>query len=127
MYTLGQIYHLIGSLLPTEKNEPKFLQIYFMGDEQEQIKQRCKIVNGLRQDVIQNIQRCLHQNNNLINGFKYALEQMPTNDFKLVIKADYEPKIGHKKRFNAPEINEVAIIMVDDESDFRDIIIKKKK
>lgn len=37
----GQIYHQIGSLLPMPDEDPKFLQIYFMGDEEEQVNIRC--------------------------------------------------------------------------------------
>jgi hypothetical protein len=39
----GQVYHRIGSLLPLSNEEPKFLQIYFMGDDSKQVQQRCKI------------------------------------------------------------------------------------
>ena len=28
----GQVYHHIGSLLPLQNEEPKFLQVYFVGD-----------------------------------------------------------------------------------------------
>ena len=31
----GQVYHRIGSLLPMPDADPKFLQIYFMGDEEQ--------------------------------------------------------------------------------------------
>jgi hypothetical protein len=27
----GQVYHRIGSLMPVEDEEPKFLQLYFVG------------------------------------------------------------------------------------------------
>ena len=32
----GQVYHCVGSLLPPSNEEHKFLQIYFMGDEQQE-------------------------------------------------------------------------------------------
>lgn len=38
---LGQIYHRVGSLLPLPDDEYKYLQIYFMGNEDEQVQQRC--------------------------------------------------------------------------------------
>ncbi|KAL8616073.1 hypothetical protein ACOMHN_064623 [Nucella lapillus] len=40
----GQVYHSIGSLLPAPGNEPEFLQIYFMGNDQEQAERRCLCV-----------------------------------------------------------------------------------
>lgn len=33
----GQVYHQIGSLMPMPAERPKFLQIYFMGDEEDQV------------------------------------------------------------------------------------------
>ncbi|GFT27831.1 helitron_like_N domain-containing protein [Trichonephila clavipes] len=37
----GQVYHKIGSLMPMPDNNPKFLQIYFMGDCEERVTTRC--------------------------------------------------------------------------------------
>ena len=37
----GQVYQRIGSLLPMPDTDLKFLQIYFMGDEEQQIHTRC--------------------------------------------------------------------------------------
>jgi len=39
----GQIYHCAGSLLPLSVADHKFLQIYFMGNTNEQIYQRSQI------------------------------------------------------------------------------------
>lgn len=36
----GQIYHLAGSLLPLPDSDAKFMQIYFMGDENAELNQR---------------------------------------------------------------------------------------
>ncbi|XP_026475685.1 uncharacterized protein LOC113380824 [Ctenocephalides felis] len=39
----GQIHHRIGSLLPFEDTQNKFLQIYFMGNMEEQLDRRLEI------------------------------------------------------------------------------------
>jgi len=36
-----QIYHQIDSLLPMLDEDPKLLQIYFMGVEEEKVNTRC--------------------------------------------------------------------------------------
>ena len=41
----GQAYHQIGSLLPKPDADPKFLQIYLMGDEEQQIHTRCVYIH----------------------------------------------------------------------------------
>ncbi|GBN70733.1 hypothetical protein AVEN_148445-1 [Araneus ventricosus] len=48
----GQVHHRIGSLYPLPNKEPKFLQIYFVGDGTQQAEKRCKNVLQTRQDVV---------------------------------------------------------------------------
>ncbi|XP_056631756.1 uncharacterized protein LOC130441909 isoform X1 [Diorhabda sublineata] len=38
----GQVYKKIGSLMPTPNKDPKFLQIYFMGNCEERVTTRCQ-------------------------------------------------------------------------------------
>jgi len=47
----GQVYHRVGSLLPDSNGTHKFLQIYFMGDERQEAKQRCSNIPNTRQDI----------------------------------------------------------------------------
>jgi hypothetical protein len=122
----GQIYHRIGSLLPCPNQSPKFLQIYFMGDEQLQADQRCQNIPGTRRNIIEHLQRLLCVHNQLINTFTTALEQLPTDEYKVVIRADKRPAGEHERRFNAPQISEVAIVMVGDQFERRDIIIHRR-
>ena len=51
----GQIYHLIGSIVPTQGESPKFAQIYFIGDEDVEVATRSAIVDGLKPDIIRGI------------------------------------------------------------------------
>ena len=44
----GQVYHRIGSLLPMNGDEHRFIQIYFMGDSVEEASQRAKVVPGTK-------------------------------------------------------------------------------
>jgi len=46
----GQIYHCIGSLVPSTDESPKFCQIYFTDNQESQVATRCQIVGGLRPD-----------------------------------------------------------------------------
>lgn len=48
----GQIYHQAGSLLPYPDADHKFLQIYFIGDENRELDQRCAIVLNTRRKII---------------------------------------------------------------------------
>ena len=48
----GQVYHLLGSLLPSLSQDHvqlvKFLQIYFMGDEKSETDKRCQIIPDVK-------------------------------------------------------------------------------
>lgn len=93
----GQVYHRIGSLLPEPDEAHKFLQIYFMNNE-EQIEWRCQIILDTRQNIVQNLQRLLNQYNSLIQSFKTAIEYTQLEEYKLVIRADKRPIGEHERR-----------------------------
>lgn len=118
----GQVYHRVGSLLPTN-DQPKFLQIYFMGDENSEVNRRCQNINGVERDTVLKIQRMLHEHNNLINTFKTALERMPGEEYKLIMHPDRTPTGEHERRYNAPLINEVAAVVTGEQFASRDIIL----
>ena len=58
--------------------------------------------------------------------FKTALERMPTDDYKVAIRADKTPTGEHRRRFNAPTLEEVAIVMVSNDFGTRDIVLQKR-
>ncbi|GBP21595.1 hypothetical protein EVAR_9780_1 [Eumeta japonica] len=119
----GQIYHRIGSLLPVQDEDPKFLQIYFTGNEAAEADQSCAISTEVRREIVLELQTMFHEHNNLIRSFTTALDQMPTDDYKVVIRADKTPPGEHKRRFNAPVKDDVAVVIVGTEFERRDIII----
>ena len=77
-------------------------------------------------EIVLELQEFLHSNNEYVRLFKTALEQMPADDFAIVIRADKRPVNEHQRRYNAPTIDEVAIVMVGDEFQGRDIKLQKR-
>src|SRR5258705_6277295 len=122
----GQVYHRPGSLLPLPHEEYKFLQIYFMGDEHREADRRCHNFPGTDQGIVFQLQQMLNVHNSYVKDFKTALEMMPTDDYKLVIRADKTPTRQHERRYNAPTVNEMAIVIVGNDFDRRDIILHKE-
>jgi hypothetical protein len=122
----GQIYHRVGSLLPTSGADPQFLQIYFMGDVATEANHRCSRVPGTRLGIVTQLQHFLHANNAYIPLFKTALERMPTDDYKVVIRADKTPTGEHWHWFSASTLDEVAIVMVGNDFGTRDIVLQKR-
>lgn len=122
----GQIYHRAGSLLPFADADHQFLQIYFIGNETDQLNQRCTIGTGTRREIVLNLQRFLHEHNELIRLFKIALDRMPSDNHRIVIRADKTPMGQHARRFNAPTIDEVAIVIVGEQFESRDIVLHRR-
>lgn len=122
----GQIHHRTGSLLPAENNDHKFLQIYFVGNEDTEIDQRCAINRAVKRQIIGEMQELLHQNNELIRIFKTSLENMPTDNHQIVIRADKRPTGSHERQYNAPTIDEIAVVIVGEHVESRDIVLRRR-
>ncbi|XP_050339655.1 uncharacterized protein LOC126765950 [Bactrocera neohumeralis] len=122
----GQIYHRAGSLLPFPDGDHKFLQIYFIDGENRELNKRCAISTNTRRSIVNELQTFFHQHNELVKLFKVALERMPSDGHKIIIKADKTPIGKHTRRFNAPTIDEVAIVVVGEQFQSRDIVLYRR-
>lgn len=122
----GQIYHQTGSLLPMPDNDYTFLQIYFMGNSARKVDQRCAYNNSVKRSIVEQLQIFFHQHNELIALFRTALDRMPSDNHKIVIRADKAPAGQHAGRFNAPTIDEVAIVIVGENLDNRVIVLHRR-
>ena len=125
----GQVYHIVGSLLPLPNEQPKFLQIYLMGNDAEVTQHRYIIIPGVRNDIAQELQAELHLHNSYVHPFKSALQRMPEwgEHYKVTIKANKTPVGEHERWFNAPVMSEIAILILRQEFEKRDIILEISK
>lgn len=94
-----------------------------MGNSGEEVDQRCVNNPSVRRDIVEQLQNFLHLNNELVRMFKNALDRMPTDDLRIVIRADKTPAGQHVRRYNAPTIDEVAVVVVGDNLESRDIVL----
>ncbi|KAF8787458.1 Minor histocompatibility antigen H13 like protein [Argiope bruennichi] len=117
----GQVCHRIGSLQPQPNEEPKFLQVYFVADKEQQVEQRCRNVRDLKPGIVSQLQEILHRHNSYVRSFKCAMEKI-TPEMKIVIHADKVPSGEHERKFNAPTISEV--ILAGDKHGSRDISLE---
>lgn len=126
MQIQGQIYHLHGALLPSPDTDYAFLQIYFIGNPVAEVECRCVIGSNIRRNIVNELQQFLHDENELVKLFKVALERMPSDDHKIVIRADKAPVGQHAGRFNAPTIDEVAIVIIGEAYNTPDIVLHRR-
>lgn len=122
----GQIYHKAGSLLPFPDGQHKFLQMYFISDGNDELNACCGISTGIKRSIVFQLQELLHERNNLVCLFKTAIDMMPSDTHKIVIHADKTPAGEHVRRFNAPTIDEVEIVIVGAQFQSRDIVLHRR-
>lgn len=104
----------------------KFLQIYFMGNSPQEINLRCANNNSVKRSIVEQLQNLFHEHNQLIILFKSAMDMMPTDEHKIVIRADKTPVGQYAGPFNAPTIDEVAIVVVGENLESRDIVLHRR-
>lgn len=122
----GQVYHKAGSLLPLPDANYKFLQIYFIGDSNDEVNHRCTIASNVKREIVEQMQTMMHAHNELVQLFTTALDRMPSDNHKIVIRADKTPIGEQARRFNAPTIDDVAIVIVGEEFQSRDIVLHRR-
>ena len=120
----GQVYHLIGSIVPTQGESHKFAQIYFIGDKDSEVATRSATVDGLKPDIIRGINRLLHEDNHYVEVAKEIFEEedSPTN-VKTVINEAKRPSGEHSRRYNRPLSDDIAVLMPNDATSNRDIVL----
>ncbi|XP_022233499.2 uncharacterized protein LOC111081677 [Drosophila obscura] len=118
----GQIYHGAGSFLPFDNADHQFLQLYFIGNAEDEADRRCAIITNTRRQIIFDLQNIFHEHNELVQVFKTSL----ADDRKIVIRADKTPVGEHARRFNAQTVVEVAIVIVGEQFNNRDIVLHRR-
>lgn len=83
----GQVYHLIGSLLPNLEKPASFLQIYFVGDSRAQLERRLNLFQDLDANMVASLQTMLQDNYAYILSSKYTMEALPPDspEFEILI------------------------------------------
>ena len=119
----GEMYHLIGSLLPEEGREPSFLQLYFY-DTDNELENRMRSMRNRNHQLIESLQQILRNANPWINFFKSALE---SNDNSVGLTLRITADGRDQRTYNQPTSSDVAAIIPGENSgDRRDILIQSK-
>ncbi|GFR63725.1 hypothetical protein ElyMa_005489700 [Elysia marginata] len=120
----GQVYHLAGSLLPMSDQPPQFLQIYFMGEDQANY--RCGITPAVRENIVHELQTLLNEHNRYVQSFRTVAERLApqAEELRVIIRAEKRTNNEHPGRFNAPPEDEVAIQIVGQQFERRDIVLQ---
>ncbi|KAL4132652.1 hypothetical protein QTP88_009771 [Uroleucon formosanum] len=122
----GQVYHLVGSLMHKPDQRAQFLQIYFVGKDERELRLRCANFPDVKPGLVTQLQSMLHEKNSYVKQFKTTINAVQKNckEFKVVIRADRKPTNAHIGRFNTPTQNEITLIIVSQLFENRDIVLQ---
>ncbi|UYV73657.1 hypothetical protein LAZ67_11000242 [Cordylochernes scorpioides] len=95
-------------------------------DDDIQTDRRCQQIQGVRRNIVQGLQRMLHQHNLLVQQFKTALENLPSDAYRVVVNADRTLPGQHPRRYNAPAADEVAVVLAGNQFGSRDIVLHQR-
>jgi hypothetical protein len=122
----GRIYHSVPSLFPAPGQLPRFLQVYFTGSAESQVAHRKAHFPETDPAVILDLTEFLHQHHSYVKNLKMAMEKLTGPELKLVIRADKAPQGEHRGRYNAPAVEEIAVVMAGDPAGSRDIVLTQR-
>jgi hypothetical protein len=119
----GRMHHFIGTILPPPDTTAVFAQIY-INDEEEQASIRLE-GSALDSRIIRSWGKIVNQNNPYAQRFhQMGASSDPSRSFVL------KERIGDdRRRYNAPTVSEIAVLMPGDgsrETAFRDVILKSR-
>ncbi|KAG6474439.1 hypothetical protein ZIOFF_068374 [Zingiber officinale] len=121
--TQGNIYHSIGSLLPSDNNRPRYMQMWIVGTDNE-VNNRLLENQGLRRELLIKIQHILDQYNPFVHIFRQIGRRKDIPNCKLIIKQ--QP--SNQRQYSLPTASQVAAVIVDNEGmdnlSGRDIIVE---
>jgi len=123
----GQVFHRIGSLLPQPDQPPQFLQVYYIDNHCEETNTRMNITTGLKEHIVTNLCKMLHQCNQSVQLLKTAKELLERDDLhacQVVINEERRPPGDHARRFNVPISDEIGILMPNELTHNRDIVLQ---
>lgn len=98
---LGEIYHLLGALLPSEGQRPQYAQVY-MYDGDDLVDAQMHNVAGLDREVLRLLNNLLRRHNPYARTFKMACERMRVNSESRLHVRMLDPITHDPRRYNRP-------------------------
>ncbi|XP_057422827.1 uncharacterized protein LOC130716812 [Lotus japonicus] len=128
----GQNYHRIGSLLPSEGDNPKFAQLYIY-DTRNEIHNRMKHFSdydgkcNLEPGLVVDLLKMVDDHNVLAKSFRSVRDHVEEFDSNEVALRLFRNRVNDSNTYNLPSVDEVAALIVGDfdSSDCgRDVILR---
>ena len=126
----GQMYHLLGPVLPENGEKPKFSQLYVY-DRQNELGNRIDTQatkEKLDCSTMKVLQENLHNINFYVQQYQQAADILtadPSKELRLIFKAKGSKNV--KKQYSLPDVGDVGILAPGDLTEPRDIVLYPSK
>jgi hypothetical protein len=109
----GELYHLMGSLLPADGQDPAFAQIYIYDSNPEhQVDMRMAHQhNRLNRSTTLDLQQMITHHNPYYTAFKTAHERLQQSEHLSLHLNTIDASHLDSRRYNRPTASEVAVLM----------------
>lgn len=124
----GQLYHMIGSLLPLPDTAPAFLQVYMYDGIAAQESRRDRAFSNRNSQTSRQIAELLHDVNPFVRFFSHNAERLRQDDSIRIRIRLMDPAAGDQRRYNLPIDESFAAIIpaAAEGATKRDIIISRR-
>ncbi|KAL8465398.1 hypothetical protein ACS0TY_034778 [Phlomoides rotata] len=130
----GANYHQIGSMLPQQKEHPRFSQLYIYDTENE-VPNIINALSGkdkddskkLDQEIVEELRVMVDEFNHFAIKFRHARERIETGDGSSFKTRLIEKRTGDGKTQNLPTTSEVAALIpgnIDKNMEKRDVVLQ---
>ncbi|XP_074289041.1 uncharacterized protein LOC141614183 [Silene latifolia] len=112
----GENHHKIGSLLPPQGKQPRFMQLYFHDTEQEH-PNRVNSLNGegknsLQPDIVESLSQMVYDHNEIAKVCKMARERMENLNLEPVQLRLGAARSKDGRQYNLPTADEFAALII---------------
>lgn len=120
----GKFTSVLDYLLrPMPDADYKFPLMYFRRTTDKQVHLRCQFNTGTYREIVAALQNLFDQHNELVWLFRMAHEGRSADDYVVVIRTNKTLDDQQERRYNAPIIYELAIVIIGKEFKLRDIVL----
>ncbi|XP_063938004.1 uncharacterized protein LOC108194704 [Daucus carota subsp. sativus] len=128
----GQNYHLLGTLKPTDGENPKFCQLYIYDTENE-VDNRLNAFPGSNEmdpEIVAALVQMMDDHNKLASGFRMARQRFnlqEPEEFRLQLISSQSASGRANHVIASNEVAALIVGNVEDESPYRDLIVETKQ
>ncbi|XP_040362560.1 uncharacterized protein LOC112168203 isoform X2 [Rosa chinensis] len=130
----GQVHHLMGSILPSDGDSPKYAQLYIY-DTKNEVSNRINAIDpthvneNIRLDIVQGLIKMFDEINELVKEFRTIRDKFENCSLPVLNMIILNRQPADSKQYEMPSTDEIGGLVVGDIGEYnsnKDLIIESK-